>query len=205
MIKAIIFDIGKILVHEEVIEAQEKIANKYGFSADDFYKFFKKYSQYSYTGWHYNAFFKKMIEELSIKSTSKNLSDDWFRIREETSKVIDESKNMIFNLRKNYILGMLSNTTLLNEKTSVRKEVISFFDENLRIRSHEIGFKKPDKEIYELLISKLEEKKVKPEETIFIDDKIENLGPAENLGIKTIHYKDIDLLKKELKDFGVNF
>jgi putative hydrolase of the HAD superfamily len=48
--------------------------------------------------------------------------------------------------------------------------------------SHEIGFRKPNLDIYEFV---LKENGLKAEETFFIDDTIENTKAAEALGIKT--------------------
>jgi putative hydrolase of the HAD superfamily len=50
--------------------------------------------------------------------------------------------------------------------------------------SNEVGFRKPEKELYEIL---LQETAIRPQEMLFIDDKLENLVPAEKLGIQTFH------------------
>ena len=68
--------------------------------------------------------------------------------------------------------------------------------------SHEIGFRKPNSDIYEFV---LKENKLNANETFFIDDLKENTDSAEELGIKTwnlIPGKEdvVDLLtKKEFK------
>ncbi len=61
--------------------------------------------------------------------------------------------------------------------------------------SFEVGISKPDKKIYELILEKLESK---PGECIFIDDNEKNLIPAQELGIKTILFKNSKQLRKEL-------
>ncbi|MFA6190061.1 MAG: HAD family phosphatase [Candidatus Staskawiczbacteria bacterium] len=55
------------------------------------------------------------------------------------------------------------------------------------ILSYEVGFRKPEAEIYRMAIDRA---RVKPEECIFIDDKKENLILPEQLGIKTILFKN---------------
>jgi len=49
--------------------------------------------------------------------------------------------------------------------------------------SCEKGLKKPDLEFYELVVREMN---VRPQECLFIDDKEENLLPAEKLGMKTV-------------------
>jgi putative hydrolase of the HAD superfamily len=50
--------------------------------------------------------------------------------------------------------------------------------------SHEIGMRKPDREIFEFV---LEENDLFPGETLFIDDTLEHTESASNLGIRTWH------------------
>ena len=52
---------------------------------------------------------------------------------------------------------------------------------------------KPDKKIYELAIKKFN---LRPNQTVFIDDKLENIKAAKDLGFKTIHL----LNPKKIKD-----
>ncbi len=57
---------------------------------------------------------------------------------------------------------------------------------------------KPDKEIYLLAIKKF---KLDPNQTVFIDDKIENINAAKNLGFKTIHLHDPKLIIDEINRY----
>jgi len=50
--------------------------------------------------------------------------------------------------------------------------------------SHEMGCRKPETEIYEIVLN---EQKLIPAETLFIDDKAENTEAAASLGIQTHH------------------
>ena len=54
----------------------------------------------------------------------------------------------------------------------------------------------------QLLNVKLEEI-LKPEEIIFIDDGEKNLKAPAELGIKTIHFKEVNQLIDDLKQLGV--
>ena len=54
------------------------------------------------------------------------------------------------------------------------------------VLSGEVGMRKPDKEIY----LEFEKRSGIPlEKSLFIDDRLSNLGTASNLGIKTVHFK----------------
>ena len=65
--------------------------------------------------------------------------------------------------------------------------------------SGEVKLIKPEIEIYELAISRFN---LTPEETVFVDDKLENIKVAENLHFKTLHLTDPNKIKVELEKFS---
>jgi len=203
VIKAIILDVGGVLVNETAQKARDKISKKYNFSSEEFTKVFRKYLDYSYTGWHYNSFFQKLVEELNLDVSYNELAKEWLKIREETSSINEQVRKIIFILKEKYLVGMLSNSTILNEKATARRETLSLFDEEFRLTSCKIGFRKPNKKSYEFLLEKLKLKKIKSNETIFVDDKEENLIPAKELGFNTILFKNAEQLKSDLIKLGI--
>ncbi|MBN2100603.1 HAD family phosphatase [Candidatus Dojkabacteria bacterium] len=66
--------------------------------------------------------------------------------------------------------------------------------------SYEIGALKPDKKIFEELVSRA---KVKPEEIVYSDDNEAKLAGAKEIGIKTFVFKNFEQFKKELSNLGV--
>ena len=59
---------------------------------------------------------------------------------------------------------------------------------------------KPDHAIYQLARDRFN---LNPEETVFIDDKLENIQAAQEMNFKTIHLTDPNIIKKEIKKFLV--
>ena len=59
---------------------------------------------------------------------------------------------------------------------------------------------KPDHAIYQLARDRFN---LNPEETVFIDDKRENIEAAKGLDFKTIHLTDPNIIKTEIKKFLV--
>ena len=70
----------------------------------------------------------------------------------------------------------------------------AFFDQTYA--SFQMGVSKPNPKFWELILLSENEK---AENTIFTDDKLENCQAAAQLGIKSIHFKDISTLCAELK------
>ena len=57
---------------------------------------------------------------------------------------------------------------------------------------------KPNADIYELAITRFN---LIPQETVFIDDKLENIEAAKNLDFKTIHLVDPNKIELEIDKF----
>jgi len=70
------------------------------------------------------------------------------------------------------------------------------------VYSHESGIRKPNKEIYELALTKTESR---PQDCVFVDNKHQNLTPAKELGMNAILFLDADQLERDLKALGMDF
>ncbi len=77
-----------------------------------------------------------------------------------------------------------------------RYDFLRLFDK--RVISGEVGLIKPDVPIYWHL---LETNGLIADDTVFIDDRLENVETAQSLGLHGIHFVDPDQLRKELNRF----
>ena len=73
--------------------------------------------------------------------------------------------------------------------------ITDIFDEI--IISAEVGFAKPDPRIYQLALERLV---LKPEDVVFIDDFKHNIEAAEKMGLNTIHFTNTVEVLSELED-----
>ncbi|CAJ2645550.1 unnamed protein product [Trifolium pratense] len=64
-----------------------------------------------------------------------------------------------------------------------------------------LGKRKPDTEFYTEVVRHLE---VDPSYCIFIDDRLNNVEAAIEVGIKGVHFKNVDLLREELSLMGID-
>jgi epoxide hydrolase-like predicted phosphatase len=100
----------------------------------------------------------------------------------------------IDKLHKKYRTALLTNAHAdfirpLLERIAAK----NVFDEI--VISSEVGFIKPDPQIYQYTLQKL---KAQPFETVFIDDTPVRVEGAKALGINAVLYKSFDQLKKDL-------
>lgn len=97
---------------------------------------------------------------------------------------------LLQQLSQYYNLYLLSNTNAIHlhalnailEKSRGIPSLDMFF--NKCYYSHEIGYRKPEKEAYQII---LDENDLQPAQTLFIDDTLPNVEAAQALGIQAIH------------------
>jgi len=138
----------------------------------------------------YNSYIKASLGQLTSQEFWKALGysreypeieteflDNWYIFDAEFLEVAEE-------LKKKYKLGMLSNDLKdWSNFLRIKFNINNFFD--VLAISGDVGYRKPDKKIYEILLEKI----MSPaEDCLFIDDKLENLRAASELGIKTIKF-----------------
>lgn len=68
--------------------------------------------------------------------------------------------------------------------------------------SGEVGMAKPDRKIFEYAIAHFD---IDPTKSVFIDDTAHNLPPAQQLGLRTIHFRSASLCALQLQELGFSF
>jgi putative hydrolase of the HAD superfamily len=96
---------------------------------------------------------------------------------------------LVDRLAEDYTLAVFSNS--VEEQTSFLEKQDMMRKFKVRVWSCRCGAMKPEKEFYRILLKRL---KVDPRHCVYVDDRKPFLGPARDIGIKTVLYrKGIDL------------
>lgn len=140
-------------------------------------------------------FFKAIQKKANDSLSLKQIADYWNLILLD---IPQEKLELVRKLRKHYTVHLLSNT---NEphweyicQTCFNKDGYTVNDYFEKIfLSYEMHLAKPDKAIFEQM---LQEARLNPEETLFIDDSEANCRAASALGIQVHYYKIGEDLKK---------
>ena len=135
------------------------------------------------------SFLRKMPEEKeTICKIFPRYLTDCLSPNQENIKLVYELK------KRGYSLYVLSNFHKnLFEKIQKEWEVFQQFDGKIISCYHH--FLKPEKEIYELLFKTYQ---INPEESVFVDDSLENIEMARELGVLGIHLPIREELSKKL-------
>ena len=113
-------------------------------------------------------------------------------------RVYSESVKILTFLKKNYYKSyVLSNWSAETFKgMTVDYPFLTNFDG--MIISGEVKLIKPDPAIYDLAINRFN---LIPKETIFIDDKIENIETAKNIGFNVIHLTNPNAIREQISNY----
>ena len=184
--KAIIFDMGGVILRTVDPAPREAMARRFGITREELekYVFRSPTSVQSEVGqvsdiYHWQTVLKHFGQTGAdpLEAYSEYFSGD---------AIDQELLGYAVSLKPEYKIGLLSNAWVdSRNKLGSLFYFIDVFD--VAIFSAEVKARKPEEEIFRLMLDRL---KVKPDESIFIDDFIENIEGAKKLGINTILFKN---------------
>lgn len=197
MIKNIVFDLGGVLIDFK----PETYLAHIGYTEEDV-KLFKKvvfwgkeWNEYNSSKADAKQTEQKLIQNYpqytdKIREIFDNINYEYILFEmKETSNYLKELKDKGYNI---YILSDLSIDSYNYNKQ------FKFFDYiNGGIYSFEIGTTKPNENNYKTL---LERYNLIPEETIFIDDNLNNVEAANNFGIHGIQFTTLESVKEKIEN-----
>lgn len=194
--KAIIWDLGGVLVRTEDRRAREKLAARLGLTYDqlNLLIFDSESARLATLGKMTTKEHWRQVQttlKLEAKEFSHVPPEFWGGDRLDLDLV-----GYIRSLRPRYKTALLSNAwDNLRQVLETHWKILDAFDEV--IVSAEVGLAKPDPRIYLLAVERLG---VEASEAIFIDDFLENVEAARKAGLSTIHFRSPTQTLQELDE-----
>jgi epoxide hydrolase-like predicted phosphatase len=194
-IKAVIFDLGGVLVRTEDQQQRRQLADRLGISRHQMYHlvFDSQSAQLASQG-------KMTVAEHweAVRQALGLPEEEFQRVPQEFwagDRLDMELVVYIRSLRPRYRTALLSNAwDDLRGYLTDHWRIADAFDE--LVISAEVGVTKPEPRIYRLALERLG---VAPGEAVFVDDFKENVDAARALGIHTIHFRDRQQALAELE------
>ncbi len=183
-IKNIVFDLGGVVFMRDPKKCTEDFLNFFSFvRLEQMPHFWNEYDRGTLS-------IDEVKEELCrYHNCDRAKVDDYVQLAIDKQEVIAPTEELIHDLKAaGYRLYVLSNMSKEFIAFLRRVPVYRYFDGE--VVSCEEGVCKPEKEIYELLLERYE---LTPAETIFIDDRKENVEAAEKAGIEGFHFNRKDI------------
>jgi len=198
-VRAIIFDIGRVLIRIDVSRAMRGLAAGLPISPQELWSAIEKDPRWkdwqegriSARDWHLH-----MQRRFGGAATFEQFTDAW-------NLVLDpepiHSNEWLRKLSRKYRLALLSNTDPIHVAyMEPHYDFFSYFP--ARIYSSAVGATKPSPIIYR---EALKACRVRAEEAVYIDDIAAYVTAAEQLGMAGIQFKSPEQLVTALKDLGV--
>lgn len=187
----VIFDLGEVIIDLGPQAVEDRLFAASGKELD--YKdlvFSSLIMQRYETGRISESEFRQgVMELLSVSFTEEEFDEIWNLMLHHIS--MDRIK-LMEQLKADYQVMILSNTNPIHERKfdAIVKELsggrkLSDFVHHAHY-SHVIGMRKPDEEIYMHVINKHQ---LKPERTLFLDDRLDNVEAAKATGIEAVQVK----------------
>jgi len=185
-INNLIFDLGGVIIDLDFPASNQEFANLSGLSVNEVVQrtegmmLFVEYEKGLISS---QEFRRQICDILQFSAADEDIDKAWCAM---LGGMPASRLQLLQRLKSRYRTFALSNTNDIH----VRKfRSVHLFREHFEevYFSHEMKMRKPDSEIY---LTVLQEQQLKAAETLFIDDNLDNVQGAANLGIQTLHLQD---------------
>jgi putative hydrolase of the HAD superfamily len=199
-VRAVIFDIGRVLIRIDVARAMKGMASGLSLSAEELWSAIEKdpgwkdwqEGRISARDWHL-----RMQRRFGGSATFEEFTEKWNLVLDPEPL---HDKELFEKLSKKYRLALLSNTDPIHvEYMERRYDFFPYFP--ARVYSCVVGASKPSPIIYK---EALRACRVRAEEAVYIDDIQDYVVAAEQLGMKGIRFRSTGQLRCDLKGLGLD-
>jgi HAD superfamily hydrolase (TIGR01549 family) len=199
--KAIIFDIGRVLVRIDLHRVQRGLAQGLAMSPEELWKAIEKDPRWN--DWQEGRmsprdWYLHLSSKLRFSLGFEKFTEIWNSTLDPEPIHGDE---FFAGLAKHYRIGLLSNTDPIH--VAYLERTYTFFDHfpsERRIYSCAVGLSKPNPGIY---LAALKACKATAQEAVYIDDIGANVEAAKRLGLEGIEYRDPGQLEQDFEKLGI--
>lgn len=197
-IKAIIFDLGNVLLNYDAKKSARQFSKACRVPVQKVWgHFFTSPTEKAFTRGEITCreFYRHAKQALEIAVDYKTFRHYWNDIFWEN----DGMDPLLRRLKRRYPLYLISNTNKMHFD-HIRKnfKVLRHFKKTFP--SHEVGRRKPDPEIYREVLSRI---RLRPEETVFIDDMPKFVAGARAVGMHAIRFRGKKPLIHSLRKLNI--
>ncbi len=196
-IDVIFFDLGGVLVNVNAPAAVIQFAALLGCSVEDAAALWQKLQpinlKYERGGMPTMEWLKHLMKELNFSDRDSLLKvfSDMFSLAHDVVSIAE-------SLAENHTVSLLSNTNPLHYfHIMSRFPELHFFHDP--ITSYAAQALKPEAEIYRFACRRLQ---CEPSRALFIDDRLENVQGAEQIGMIALHFTSRNQLRGQLLEMG---
>ena len=197
-IKAIIFDLGNVLLNFDARKSAKCFARACKVPFNKVWEhFFISPTEKAYTRGEISSreFYRHAVQSLKVPVNYKDFCRYWNDIFWENEGMDDVLKK----LKKNYPLYLISNTNKLHfDHIKANYKILRHFKKTFP--SHLVGHRKPEPQIYQKVLKSI---RLKPAQTVFVDDIEKFVVGAKAVGMHAVQFKSPKQLQRDLGKMGI--
>jgi putative hydrolase of the HAD superfamily len=199
MVKALIFDLGRVLVNVSYEIGYDRMAARSGLQRDEIARRLRDSGlAYAFEGGRISAtdFARQVCELLGAAVPYEEFREIWFAVVDLGPLVPGE---FLAALHQRYRLVLLSNTNEIHfEMLRERLPLLDHFD--ACTLSYQVGVQKPDEAIYRHAVAQAG---CEPRECFYTDDIQAYVEAAARIGIQASLFRGLEQLRTDLRAAGV--
>ncbi|MGC8645811.1 MAG: HAD-IA family hydrolase [Thermoplasmata archaeon] len=197
----VMVDVGGVLLDHKEARHYRKISEELGIPENEFlkvgFKFARSLERRKTTMPEVE---KAILERFKIRKRSR-VRGIWARTFRQSVRRNEETIDLLGKLqRMKYRIAISTNTNISDYLVLYgRKGILKDLRKYRIFASCYMGVAKPDRRYYEQILRSMNSP---PEKAVFIDDKMENLKPARELGITPVLFRNYSQLVQDLRKLG---
>lgn len=183
--KAVIFDLGNVLVNYDGVDTFTAVSQLASISLDEIYGHYQQHEHTFGTGQLSGlAYYQKLDEAFGLSASYDRFAAAFCRNQQRNETALAFAREL--QGRANVTVGIISNTNGVHASwLHTNLPELEQFDSV--ILSNEVGLLKPDPAIYELALNQLG---ISAEQALFVDDLAENVAGGTAVGLTGYLHKD---------------
>jgi putative hydrolase of the HAD superfamily len=201
-LRAVVFDYGMVLTGVPDLDAHDAMMRITGLPADRFEILYwtdrHAYDEGKLTG---IEFWRKMLREAGLPENQTTVEElnDWDARMWTTQNLamLEWQQRLKEHGLKTAILSNMGDNVLVR----IEREFDWIHRFDVLVWSFQLHMAKPDPAIYRYTLDKLG---TTPEETLFLDDKLENVEAAQAMGMLAFQFSNVIQLRKDLLAAGLD-
>ncbi len=196
MIKAIIFDLGGVILKHKATLVGDILAEIFSISPEVGMQIWDQYRVRLLSGeLSSREFFQEIKQKLNSSYSVEEILAKEHELYSANAKIDQEMLEFVKELKVKYKVYLLTDTIDIHDQFNQSRGIYDHFDLTFRSCLEHTSKASGD----EFFKKALEKINLVPEECIYIDDLEENIVTAEGLGMKAILYKNLQQLKEDLQ------
>lgn len=196
-ITTIFFDVGGVLLVDFIDQKLYDLSVKYQANYDELLKARNKYRPLADIGEISDfEFWELALNSVNVKADEEDFNSDQYMVE------IDGAMDLAKDAKKEGCkIAILSNDSKQMFKQKSEKYGFDALFDKILVSSS-LGVIKPDLKIYKLALEMVD---VLPAQSVFIDDREENIAASRQTGMHSILFENVRQVKSELEKLGVIF